>query len=423
MTSNYKRIGDFIRLVDVRNKQKEVETLLGLSISKEFIPSVANTVGTNMANYKIIKKGQFSCSLMQVRRDKKIPVALLNDFEQALISQAYPVFEIEDTEQLFPEYLMMWMSRSEFDRHACFLAVGGVRGSLEWDDFCDMELPVPSIEKQREIVREYNVVNDRIALNEKITKKLEDTVQTIYKQWFVDFEFSISKEYAESIGKPELVGQPYKSSGGEMEYCEKLEKDIPKGWGLKKIIEICDLGSSKRVFQDEYVDVGVPFYRGKEISLKKKGKPISDVLYITNDKYLGLKEKFGKPEVNDILITAVGTLGVSYLVREEEFYFKDGNVIWIKNYQNSIFPYYIYDFMQTDKFVEFINDITIGSTQGAITIKSLGDCNILMPKNEVLKSYSLISNSLKEMQSINIDQKSMCMDLRQTVLSKIALVN
>ncbi|MGB1428510.1 MAG: hypothetical protein ACPG62_09385 [Cycloclasticus sp.] len=227
MTSNYKRIGDYIRLIDVRNKNLEVETLLGLSISKEFIPSVANTVGTDMANYKIIKKGQFACSLMQVRRDKKIPVALQRDFDEAIISQAYPVFEVVNAESLDPEYLMMWMSRSEFDRHACFLAVGGVRGSLEWDDFCDMELPVPSIEKQLEVVREYNVVNDRIALNEQITQKLEDTAQAIYKQWFVDFEFPISKEYAESIGKPELEGEPYKSSCGEMEYCEALECEIP----------------------------------------------------------------------------------------------------------------------------------------------------------------------------------------------------
>ena len=230
MTSNYKKIGDYIRLVDVRNRDLEVKTLLGLSISKEFIPSVANTVGTDMANYKIIKKGQFACSLMQVRRDKKIPVALQIDFDEAIISQAYSVFEVVNTESLDPEYLMMWMSRSEFDRHACFLAVGGVRGSLEWDDFCDMELPVPSIEKQRKIVREYNVVNDRIALNEQLTQKLEDTAQAIYKRWFVDFEFPISKEYAESIGKPELEGKPYKSSGGEMQVCEETMRDVPKGW-------------------------------------------------------------------------------------------------------------------------------------------------------------------------------------------------
>ena len=132
MQSNYKPIGDYIQLVDERNKDLAIDTLLGLTINKQFIPSVANTVGTNMRNYKIIKKNQFACSTMQVRRDKKMPVALLQDFDEAIISQAYPVFEVKDEKELLPEYLMMWFSRAEFDREACFHAVGGVRGSLEW---------------------------------------------------------------------------------------------------------------------------------------------------------------------------------------------------------------------------------------------------------------------------------------------------
>lgn len=186
MKSNYKKIGDFIELIDERNKDLKVDTLVGLSISKDFIPSVANTVGTDMANYKIIRKNQFACSLMQVRRDKKIPVALLQQYDEAIISQAYPVFQIADVNKLLPQYLMMWMSRSEFDRHACFLAVGGVRGSLEWDDFCDMELPVPALEKQREIVKEYNTIVTRIKLNEQLNQKLEETAQALYKHWFVE---------------------------------------------------------------------------------------------------------------------------------------------------------------------------------------------------------------------------------------------
>ncbi|EGR0698875.1 restriction endonuclease subunit S, partial [Vibrio parahaemolyticus] len=303
MTSNYKKIGDYIRLVDVRNRNLEVKTLLGLSISKEFIPSVANTVGTDMANYKIIKKGQFACSLMQVRRDKKIPVALQIDFDEAIISQAYPVFEVVNTESLDPEYLMMWMSRSEFDRHACFLAVGGVRGSLEWDDFCDMELPVPSIEKQREIVREYNVVNDRIALNEQLTQKLEDTAQAIYKQWFVDFEFPISKEYAESIGKPELEGKPYKSSGGEMEYSEDLERDTPKAWGaipIKSFTKEMKSGGTPKRDVEEY-------WNSKDVPWLKTGEVANCVItdaeeYISE---LGLKESSAKVYPKNTVLMAM----------------------------------------------------------------------------------------------------------------------
>ncbi len=147
MKSNYKKIGDYIQLLDERNKGLKVKQLLGLSITKQFIPSVANIIGTDMENYKIIRKNQFACSTMQVRRDKKMPVALLQEVDEAIISQAYPIFEVKDVKQLLPEYLMMWFTRSEFDREACFNAVGGVRGSLEWEDFCEMQLPIPSIEK------------------------------------------------------------------------------------------------------------------------------------------------------------------------------------------------------------------------------------------------------------------------------------
>ena len=186
MKSNYKKIGDYIRLVDERNKGLKVKKLLGLSISKQFIPSVANIIGTDMENYKIIRKNQFACSIMQVSRDKKMPIALLQEYDEAIISQAYPIFEVSNTDKLLPEYLMMWFTRQEFDRETCFYAIGGVRGSLEWEDFCDMLVPVPHIDKQREIVKEYNFIQNRIALNQQMIEKLEETAQAIYKEWFVE---------------------------------------------------------------------------------------------------------------------------------------------------------------------------------------------------------------------------------------------
>ncbi|MCE7861954.1 MAG: restriction endonuclease subunit S [Bacteroidetes bacterium CHB5] len=186
MKSNYKPIGQHIRLVDERNNGLRVQQLLGLSISKQFIPSVANIIGTDMENYKIIRKNQFACSTMQVRRDKKMPVALLRDVDEAIISQAYPIFEVKNEKELLPEYLMMWFERSEFDREACFHAVGGVRGSLEWEDFESMQLPIPHIDKQHEIVKEYNTIQNRIDLNQQLIQKLEETAQAIYKEWFVE---------------------------------------------------------------------------------------------------------------------------------------------------------------------------------------------------------------------------------------------
>lgn len=186
MQSNYKRLGDYIQLVDERNSGLEISNLVGLTINKEFIPSVANTIGSDMANYKIIRKNRFACSLMQVRRDKKIPMALFREEEPAIISQAYPVFEIIDTNVLLPEYLMMWFSRTEFDRQACFYAVGGVRGSLEWSDFCDFTLPIPDITQQQALVDEYQTIERRIKLNEQLCQKLEETAQALYRKYFVE---------------------------------------------------------------------------------------------------------------------------------------------------------------------------------------------------------------------------------------------
>ena len=147
MKSSYKRIGDFIREVNYRNTELKVTNLLGINIDKFFMPSVANIVGTDMANYKIVKNGQFACNRMHVGRDERLPVALSTSIEDFIVSPAYNVFEVKDTSILLPEYLMMWFSRSEYDRNAWFYTDADVRGGLNWNAFCDMKLPIPSPDK------------------------------------------------------------------------------------------------------------------------------------------------------------------------------------------------------------------------------------------------------------------------------------
>ena len=227
MRSHYKRIGDYVTQIKLKNIDDSISDLKGININKHFMPSVANINGTDLSKYRVVKKNQFAFNPMHVGRDEVLPISMLEDDEPIIVSPAYVVFEVKDEEELLPAYLMMWCRRSEFDRNAWFMTDNSVRGGFSWADFCDMELPIPSIEKQREIVREYNVVNDRISLNEQLTQKLEESAQATYKQWFVDFEFPISKEYAQSIGKPELEGKPYKSSGGEMVFCDEIDQDIP----------------------------------------------------------------------------------------------------------------------------------------------------------------------------------------------------
>ena len=147
-----KRLGDYIRQVDVRNRDLAVDNLLGLSISKQFIPSIANTIGTDMANYKVVQPRQFGYVPVTSRNGDKITVALYDGDKPCIISQAYIVFEVTDTDQLLPEYLMMWFRRPEFDRYARFKSHGSAREVFEWDEMCDVMLPVPSIEEQRKIV-------------------------------------------------------------------------------------------------------------------------------------------------------------------------------------------------------------------------------------------------------------------------------
>ena len=188
MKEGYRFLGEYIRQVDIRNKEGKKENLLGVSVQKQFIQSIANTVGTDFTKYKVVKKGQFTYIPDTSRRGDKIAIALLEDYEEGLVSNVYTVFEVIDTEKLLPEYLMLWFSRPEFDRYARFKSHGSVREVMDWEEMCKVELPVPDIEKQRKIVKAYKTITDRIALKQKINDNLLATTQAIYKSWFVDFE-------------------------------------------------------------------------------------------------------------------------------------------------------------------------------------------------------------------------------------------
>lgn len=188
MRSNYKRLGKYIRQVDERNTEGKEENLLGVSVQKNFIPSIANTVGTDFTKYKVVKKGQFTYIPDTSRRGDKIGIALLEEYVEGLVSNVYTVFEITDEEQLLPQYLMLWFQRPEFDRYARFKSHGSVREIFDWDELCAVELPIPDIEKQKNIVRTYKAINDRIELKKRINDNLEATARTIYKLYFVDLE-------------------------------------------------------------------------------------------------------------------------------------------------------------------------------------------------------------------------------------------
>jgi type I restriction enzyme S subunit len=387
MKSNYKRIGEHIRLVDERNKGLQVKQLLGLSISKQFIPSVANIIGTDMENYKIIRKNQFACSTMQVRRDKKMPVALLQEVDEAIISQAYPIFEVKDTKELLPEYLMMWFTRSEFDREACFHAVGGVRGSLEWEDFENLQLPIPHPDKQREIVKEYNVIQNRIALNQQLIQKLEETAQAIYREWFVDFEF------------PDENGKPYKSNGGEMVWNEELEKEIPNGWQLTNLGSISTIkagGDKPQVFSENITAKNkIPIYSNSS----------------NNEGLFGYTNK-AVIEKSSMTISARGAIIGYTVLRTTPFVPIVRLIVVIPN--EDYLLNYIYETTKDNKYDDS------GSAQGQLTIPDVYSFEIMLPTSEVLKKYQKIALVISNMIEIKTKENQKLTELKELLLSKLA---
>lgn len=172
MKSNYKKLGKYIQQIDIRNIESKEENLLGVSVQKRFIPSIANTVGTDFSKYKVVQKGQFTYIPDTSRRGDKIGIALLEDYDEGLVSNVYTVFEIIDEKVLIPQYLMLWFSRPEFDRFSRFKSHGSVREVFDWDEMCDVELPVPDYEEQLCIVNNYKAITDRIALKRQINDNL-----------------------------------------------------------------------------------------------------------------------------------------------------------------------------------------------------------------------------------------------------------
>ena len=210
MKSNYRKLGEFIRQVDIRNKDLKVSRLLGVSISKSFIESIANTVGTDFSNYKVVHKGQFAYGPVTSRNGEKISVALLEE-DECIISSSYMVFEIVTVEKLLPEYLMLWFRRSEFDRYARYKSHGSVREIFDWNELCDIELPVPDISEQRKIVEAYKIVEDRIELKRRINDNLTE-------QCSVDYNLMLNGYTTES-------------------------EELPDGWSKGSIGSYCDVKS------------------------------------------------------------------------------------------------------------------------------------------------------------------------------------
>lgn len=366
MQSNYKRLGNYIHRVDVRNTDLKVTRLLGLSMTKEFRETTSNIVGTDMSVYKVMSKWQFACDFMSVIRVNKLPVVLKTDDEPNIVSPAYPVFEVNDINELHPEYLMMWFRRSEFDRYAYFKCDSAIRGGFDWEELCDTELPIPSIKEQKEIVKEYNVVVNRIKLNQKLIQKLEETAHFIYKQWFIDFEF------------PDENGKAYKSNGGLMNFNNELEKDMPKGWHFKKI------GSFVKLSQ------GLVINAKTHHLLKEKGIPLLRITDLINDtSSIFIDESVDKKNIankEDIIITRTGQVGLVFRNKEGVIY---NNCFKITAHELLLNKDYLFWFLKRESTHNAMIELASGSSaQFDLTHTSFNTLPITIPSMDIQIHFS-----------------------------------
>lgn len=412
MRSSYKKLGQFIQEVNIRNTDLSVERLLGVSIRKVLMPSIANTVGTNMKTYKIIKRNQFAYGPVTSRNGDKISIALLEEYDEAIISQAYVVFEIIDETQLLPEYAMMWFRRSEFDRYARFKSHGSARETFDWDELCDTELPIPNIEIQREIVAEYNTITNRIALNEQLNQKLEETAQALYKHWFVDFEF------------PNEEGKPYKSSGGAMVYNEELDKEIPEEWDVRNLRDLSELitkGTTPQRMYSNFIKGKIPYIKAQSIGLNHFINPLKTNFIDIEDHTKELKRSIIVED--DLLFTITGTLGEFAIVDNE---IKEANtnqnVAIIRLKEKKIYTRFIMFLFIGNWHREFLLENTQEAVQANLNLTMIGNMEIILPSQQSLEKLIKIIDILIN-QKYNLHKQNIrLLLLEQLILSKMTKV-
>lgn len=356
--AEYKRLGDYIREVDVRNRNLEVTKLLGVSISKEFMPSIANTIGTDMSSYKVVEFRQFAYGPVTSRNGDKISISLYREEENAIISQAYTVFEVKNKQELLPEYLMMWFRRPEFDRYARFKSHGSAREIFSWEEMCDVKLPVPPIEQQQKIVSEYETVTRRIRLNEQIIVKLEETAQAIYRKMFVD---GIDKE------------------------------NLPDGWRMGTLGEIAEVNSGKTCKDKSEQQTGTYHW------------PVAGASGI-----IGYSPTYNQDE-RFITIGRVGTLGV--VNRYDGKVFCADNVLIIKsiNYE------YCYQILRSIDYKELAK----GGVQSLITQTDLKNVEVLLPNKHTLNLFEEQVSCLSSQVGLKSQENIKLAELQSLLLAKM----
>ena len=390
MSVNYKKLGNYIQPVDVRNSDLKVSHLLGLSIEKCFIESIANTIGTDFRPYKIVKKGQFAYGPVTSRNGDKITIALLKEVDVCIISSSYSVFEIIDTSKLLPDYLMLWFSRPEFDRYARYKSHGSVREIFDWDEMCRVELPIPDIKEQQKIVDAYNAITKRIQLKQKINENLEKTVQCLFDKNFKEYNKFYEKEDLKTLPadwKYAIVG----------DFCKDNIKSISSSDEVKEILYL-DTGSITNNKIDELQIIperdGFPS-RAKRIVYD------NDIVFSTvrpNLQHYGI---IRKPAKNMIVSTGFSVLHNNSDRVSNEFLY-----MWITN----------------DATLSFLQSIAENSvsTYPSINSDDIMNIKIIIPTDNILSELNEVFRKTFLMIDYNNQEITKMQELKQLVISRIS---
>ena len=375
MKEGYRLLGDFIQPVDERNRDLKVDYLLGVSISKQFIPSIANIVGTDLSSYKIVHTGQFAYGPVTSRNGEKISIALLRD-KDCIISSSYTVFEVVNKNALDPEYLMLWFSRPEFDRYARYMSHGSVREIFDWDELCKVELPVPSIDKQRSIVKAYQTITERIELKRRINDHLEAQLSGVYHRFF-DAPGNSVPGLISDLG--EVVGGATPSTDNPEYFCDDgiawiSPKDLT-GTGLKFIYrgELCITESAYNSCSTKLMPAGTVLFTSRA--------PVGTIAIAMNDicTNQGFKSVIPKKEI--------GTAFVYYFLKENK---------------------------------QLIESHASGTTFMEVSGTVLKSIPAIVPKPEVASRFAAICMPLFEEQRQNELEIGRLQELRQTLISSIS---
>ena len=388
MKEGYRLLGDFIQPIDERNKELKVDYLLGVSISKQFIPSIANIVGTDLSNYKIVRTGQFAYGPVTSRNGEKISIALLRDSD-CIISSSYTVFEVTDKDQLDPEYLMLWFSRPEFDRYARYKSHGSVREIFDWDELCKVELPVPSIEKQRSIVKAYNTITDRIELKRKINDNLEATIQAAFDKAFHDAGVSL----------PETIIKQNK---------------VPQGWTDATVGDFASVQTGpfgSQLHNEDYVESGTPIITVEHMD----GKYIAHRnLPLVSQNDVDRLRKYDL-HTGDIVFSRVGSVDRAVMVSQhEDGWLFSGRCLRVRPYDPNTGSYFLWWFNQP-VIRQLVTASAVGATMPSINTSILNSIRIVFPQKDIVTQFCKMADGLIEIIATNLEEIRKLNDAREYI--------